>query len=85
MYGIQRGLGIESFPVDLIYRPWKHAEGQVTYVHREGKNSVVFGENYERNLCQVGIDLCSLMRLFCIFPVVVHSTLPDEPRSVLLC
>lgn len=29
VYGIQRGLGIEVFPVDLIYRPWKHAEGQV--------------------------------------------------------
>lgn len=30
VYGIQRGLGMEVFPVDLIYRPWKHAEGQVT-------------------------------------------------------
>lgn len=29
VYGIQRGLGMEVFPVDLIYRPWKHAEGQV--------------------------------------------------------
>ncbi|MGH0142292.1 UNVERIFIED_CONTAM: hypothetical protein FKN15_002874 [Acipenser sinensis] len=28
VYGIQRGLGMEVFPVDLIYRPWKHAEGQ---------------------------------------------------------
>uniref|UniRef100_A0A8B9JAI4 CCR4-NOT transcription complex subunit 1 n=1 Tax=Astyanax mexicanus TaxID=7994 RepID=A0A8B9JAI4_ASTMX len=26
VYGIQRGLGMEVFPVDLIYRPWKHAE-----------------------------------------------------------
>lgn len=32
VYGIQRGLGIEVFPVDLIYRPWKHAEGQVSGV-----------------------------------------------------
>uniref|UniRef100_A0A2K5K0U6 CCR4-NOT transcription complex subunit 1 n=1 Tax=Colobus angolensis palliatus TaxID=336983 RepID=A0A2K5K0U6_COLAP len=30
VYGIQRGLGMEVFPVDLIYRPWKHAEGQVS-------------------------------------------------------
>ncbi|MBZ3871270.1 CCR4-NOT transcription complex subunit 1 [Sciurus carolinensis] len=28
VYGIQRGLGMEVFPVDFIYRPWKHAEGQ---------------------------------------------------------
>lgn len=30
VYGIQRGLGMEVFPVDFIYRPWKHAEGQVS-------------------------------------------------------
>lgn len=29
VFGIQRGLSGELFPVDLIYRPWKHAEGQV--------------------------------------------------------
>lgn len=29
VYGIQRGLGMDVFPVDLIYRAWKHAEGQV--------------------------------------------------------
>lgn len=29
VYGIQRGLGMDVFPVDLIYRPWKNAEGQV--------------------------------------------------------
>jgi CCR4-NOT transcription complex subunit 1 len=29
--GIVRGLAMELFPVDLIYRPWKHAEGQVPY------------------------------------------------------
>lgn len=32
VYGIQRGLGMEVFPVDLIYRPWKHAEGQVSHL-----------------------------------------------------
>lgn len=32
VYGIQRGLGMEVFPVDLICRPWKHAEGQVEKV-----------------------------------------------------
>lgn len=41
----------------------------------------VFGENYERNLCQVGIDLCSLMHLFCIFfqlSFIQHSLMnPD--------
>lgn len=39
VYGIQRGLGMEVFPVDLIYRPWKHAEGQVNeqYLAIEGK------------------------------------------------
>lgn len=30
VYAVQRGLGIEVFPVDLIYRPWKNAEGQVS-------------------------------------------------------
>ena len=35
VYGIQRGLGMEVFPVDLIYRPWKHAEGQVTDCYLE--------------------------------------------------
>lgn len=29
VFGIQRGLGMEVFPVNAIYRPWKHAEGQV--------------------------------------------------------
>lgn len=29
VFGIQRGLGLEVFPVNAIYRPWKHAEGQV--------------------------------------------------------
>jgi len=32
VYGVQRGLGMEVFPVDLIYRPWKHAEGQVRFL-----------------------------------------------------
>ena len=32
VYGVQRGLGMEVFPVDLIYRPWKNAEGQVSRV-----------------------------------------------------
>ncbi|XP_064193447.1 CCR4-NOT transcription complex subunit 1 isoform X4 [Anguilla rostrata] len=32
VYGIQRGLGMEVFPVDLIYRPWKHAEGQLSFI-----------------------------------------------------
>lgn len=30
VYAVQRGLGMEVFPVDLIYRPWKNAEGQVS-------------------------------------------------------
>uniref|UniRef100_A0A8C0KU41 CCR4-NOT transcription complex subunit 1 n=1 Tax=Canis lupus dingo TaxID=286419 RepID=A0A8C0KU41_CANLU len=34
VYGIQRGLGMEVFPVDLIYRPWKHAEGQVSELYQ---------------------------------------------------
>lgn len=42
VYGIQRGLGMEVFPVDLIYRPWKHAEGQVSdwcsFVEGEANN-----------------------------------------------
>lgn len=31
VYAVQRGLGMEVFPVDLIYRPWKNAEGQVSH------------------------------------------------------
>ncbi|CAL8262506.1 unnamed protein product [Merluccius merluccius] len=30
--GIVRGLAMELFPVDLIYRPWKHAEGQLSFI-----------------------------------------------------
>uniref|UniRef100_A0A8C5HTK1 CCR4-NOT transcription complex subunit 1 n=1 Tax=Gouania willdenowi TaxID=441366 RepID=A0A8C5HTK1_GOUWI len=42
VYGIQRGLGMESFPVDLIYRPWKHAEGQLSFVQHSLMNPEVF-------------------------------------------
>ncbi|KAG2469637.1 CNOT1 protein, partial [Polypterus senegalus] len=35
VYGIQRGLGLEVFPVDLLYRPWKHAEGQHSLANPE--------------------------------------------------
>uniref|UniRef100_A0AAX7UP09 CCR4-NOT transcription complex subunit 1 n=1 Tax=Astatotilapia calliptera TaxID=8154 RepID=A0AAX7UP09_ASTCA len=42
VYGIQRGLGIESFPVDLIYRPWKHAEGQLSFIQHSLMNPDVF-------------------------------------------
>uniref|UniRef100_A0A3Q0SGE9 CCR4-NOT transcription complex subunit 1 n=1 Tax=Amphilophus citrinellus TaxID=61819 RepID=A0A3Q0SGE9_AMPCI len=42
VYGIQRGLGIESFPVDLIYRPWKHAEGQLSFIQHSLMNPEVF-------------------------------------------
>lgn len=39
VYAVQRGLGMEVFPVDLIYRPWKNAEGQV----RPERSAVSFG------------------------------------------
>ncbi|KAL4006138.1 hypothetical protein ACER0C_005851 [Sarotherodon galilaeus] len=42
VFGIQRGLGIESFPVDLIYRPWKHAEGQLSFIQHSLMNPEVF-------------------------------------------
>ncbi|KAM6354231.1 CCR4-NOT transcription complex subunit 1 isoform 11-T13 [Alca torda] len=32
VFGIQRGLGMEVFPVNAIYRPWKHAEGQLSFI-----------------------------------------------------
>ncbi|KAM9470212.1 CCR4-NOT transcription complex subunit 1 isoform 2-T2 [Clarias gariepinus] len=35
VHGIQKGLGqMEVFPVDLIYRPWKHAEGQLSFIQQ---------------------------------------------------
>ncbi|XP_018594427.1 CCR4-NOT transcription complex subunit 1 isoform X1 [Scleropages formosus] len=42
VYGIQRGLGMEVFPVDLIYRPWKHAEGQLSFIQHSLLNPDVF-------------------------------------------
>uniref|UniRef100_A0A8C5QAP2 CCR4-NOT transcription complex subunit 1 n=1 Tax=Leptobrachium leishanense TaxID=445787 RepID=A0A8C5QAP2_9ANUR len=42
VYGIQRGLGMEPFPVDLIYRPWKHAEGQLSFIHHSLINPEIF-------------------------------------------
>ncbi|XP_059761211.1 CCR4-NOT transcription complex subunit 1 isoform X7 [Balaenoptera ricei] len=42
VYGIQRGLGMEVFPVDLIYRPWKHAEGQLSFIQHSLINPEVF-------------------------------------------
>ncbi|XP_058500726.1 CCR4-NOT transcription complex subunit 1 isoform X2 [Solea solea] len=42
VYGIQRGLGIEVFPVDLIYRPWKHAEGQLSFIQHSLMNPEMF-------------------------------------------
>uniref|UniRef100_A0AAQ6A8T8 CCR4-NOT transcription complex subunit 1 n=1 Tax=Amphiprion ocellaris TaxID=80972 RepID=A0AAQ6A8T8_AMPOC len=42
VYGIQRGLGMEVFPVDLIYRPWKHAEGQLSFIQHSLMNPEVF-------------------------------------------
>ncbi|KAG8437274.1 hypothetical protein GDO86_008106 [Hymenochirus boettgeri] len=42
VYGIQRGLGIEVFPVDLIYRPWKHAEGQLSFIQHSLMNPEIF-------------------------------------------
>ncbi|CAN9499475.1 unnamed protein product [Ophioblennius macclurei] len=42
VYGIQRGLGMEAFPVDLIYRPWKHAEGQLSFIQHSLMNLDVF-------------------------------------------
>ncbi|XP_068588021.1 CCR4-NOT transcription complex subunit 1 isoform X2 [Cebidichthys violaceus] len=42
VYGIQRGLGMEVFPVDLIYRPWKHAEGQLSFIQHSLMGPEVF-------------------------------------------
>ncbi|XP_054906443.1 CCR4-NOT transcription complex subunit 1 isoform X4 [Poeciliopsis prolifica] len=42
VYGIQRGLGMEVFPVDLIYRSWKHAEGQLSFIQYSLMNPEVF-------------------------------------------
>ncbi|XP_066506128.1 CCR4-NOT transcription complex subunit 1 isoform X2 [Hoplias malabaricus] len=42
VYGIQRGLGLEVFPVDLIYRPWKHAEGQLSFIQQSLMSPEVF-------------------------------------------
>ncbi|XP_014349155.1 CCR4-NOT transcription complex subunit 1 isoform X3 [Latimeria chalumnae] len=42
VYGIQRGLGLEGFPVDLIYRSWKHAEGQLSFIQHSLMSPDVF-------------------------------------------
>jgi CCR4-NOT transcription complex subunit 1 len=61
VYGIQRGLGMEVFPVDLIYRPWKHSEGQVR--RRMGQ---------VRRLGQVYVNVKTLNTLV-LFPEVANS------------
>ncbi|KAJ3597139.1 hypothetical protein NHX12_003539 [Muraenolepis orangiensis] len=40
--GIVRGLAMELFPVDLIYRPWKHAEGQLSFIQHSLMSPEVF-------------------------------------------
>lgn len=57
VYGIQRGLGMEVFPVDLIYRPWKHAEGQVN----------------EQSLAIEGKQINDLCLYSAIYPLVKYS------------
>ncbi|CAN2389296.1 CCR4-NOT transcription complex subunit [Pristimantis euphronides] len=42
VYGIQRGLGMDVFPVDLIYRAWKHAEGQLSFIQYSLMNPEIF-------------------------------------------
>ncbi|KAG8143770.1 putative CCR4-NOT transcription complex subunit 1-like protein, partial [Naja naja] len=42
VFGVQRGLGLEVFPVDLIYRPWKHAEGQLSFIQYSLINPEIF-------------------------------------------
>ncbi|XP_029687920.1 CCR4-NOT transcription complex subunit 1 isoform X2 [Takifugu rubripes] len=42
VYAVQRGLGMEVFPVDLIYRPWKNAEGQLSFVQHSLMSPEVF-------------------------------------------
>lgn len=42
VYGIQRGLGMDVFPVDLIYRAWKHAEGQLSFIQYSLMNPDIF-------------------------------------------
>ncbi|KAM6118199.1 LOW QUALITY PROTEIN: CCR4-NOT transcription complex subunit 1 [Pterocles gutturalis] len=41
VFGIQRGLGM-GFPVNAIYRPWKHAEGQLSFIQHSLINPDVF-------------------------------------------
>uniref|UniRef100_A0A8B9M5C4 CCR4-NOT transcription complex subunit 1 n=1 Tax=Accipiter nisus TaxID=211598 RepID=A0A8B9M5C4_9AVES len=42
VFGIQRGLGMEVFPVNAIYRPWKHAEGQLSFIQHSLINPEIF-------------------------------------------
>lgn len=67
VYGIQRGLGIEGFPVDLIYRPWKHAEGQVTeLLHWEDLISdVIVVGNFREIKVTVKLELICLKHTQC--------------------
>ncbi|XP_062477144.1 CCR4-NOT transcription complex subunit 1 isoform X12 [Pezoporus occidentalis] len=42
VFGIQRGLGMEVFPVNALYRPWKHAEGQLSFIQHSLINPDIF-------------------------------------------
>uniref|UniRef100_UPI00358E5F7C CCR4-NOT transcription complex subunit 1-like isoform X3 n=1 Tax=Myxine glutinosa TaxID=7769 RepID=UPI00358E5F7C len=43
VYGIQKGLGMDVlFPVELIYRPWKCTEGQLSFIQHSLLNPDIF-------------------------------------------
>uniref|UniRef100_A0A8C4WXR9 CCR4-NOT transcription complex, subunit 1 n=1 Tax=Eptatretus burgeri TaxID=7764 RepID=A0A8C4WXR9_EPTBU len=43
VYGIQKGLGMDVlFPVELVYRPWKCTEGQLSFIQNSLLNPDIF-------------------------------------------
>ncbi|XP_032816690.1 CCR4-NOT transcription complex subunit 1 isoform X5 [Petromyzon marinus] len=42
VYGIQKGLGMDVFPVELVYRPWKNTDGQMSFIQHSLLNPDVF-------------------------------------------
>lgn len=81
VYGIQRGLGMEVFPVDLIYRPWKHAEGQVKELNHQFDDCILFCVNMMPLFQDKGRVVAQRLALACKFKKHLFILVPFSSPS----